>query len=95
MGAESGPVSINPFMYRARCSTCGYIVRERIDSTFLDPWFLPTHCVKCGEHKDRYATFLDKAGWTLDFGRYVRARPFKLTRPSTWFVGQVWEEKHD
>jgi ssDNA-binding Zn-finger/Zn-ribbon topoisomerase 1 len=82
------------YHYRVICEKCQYVERERKDSKFLDAFFLPSRCPKCGHQKDR-ARFARSSGWTKQFGRYERMAEFDICNPLTWFAGYCWVDFKD
>lgn len=70
--------------WRAVCDKCGAVERETAHHWTLNPWFLPSRCRKCGDHKDRHAGTHQSAGWAVQFGRDEPSVTLVWWKPWTW-----------
>lgn len=55
-------------------------------------FFLGSRCNNCGDYKPEFTSDRYKGEWVVSFGRYVRATPFEILNPTTWFSHYKWEE---
>jgi hypothetical protein len=81
------------FHYRAVCVKCGHVQKEGDNRDFLDAFFLPSCCPKCGDVKSKRWRDME-TGWDIQRGRYEAPPGVIWWMPWTW-KPRVWVEAID